>query len=63
MVSKHTSHHLIMGFRELLLCGSTWNVLVDLAIGELVDLVVVLVAHSETVGGVVDFCNHSQQGV
>lgn len=34
---------------------STWNLLVDLAIGEIVDLVIVLVAETSAVGGVVDF--------
>jgi len=35
--------------------GSARNLVVDLAVGELVDLVVVLVAHAGPVGEVVDF--------
>lgn len=34
---------------------TTWHILVDLAVGELVDLVVVLVTKTCTVGSVVDF--------
>lgn len=53
-------HYSLMRVVDLLLRGTTWDVLVDLAIGKLVDLIIVLVTHAETVGGIIDFCSHSQ---
>ena len=47
------SHEIHLGIK--LLCRTAWHVLVDLAVGELVDLVVVLVAETCAVGSVVDF--------
>lgn len=44
-----------MNRQGLLRPRTSRNLVVDLAVGELVDLVVVLVAHAHPVGGVVDF--------